>query len=206
MKYVPYMDDDQLFHIADNFLHEYYPSFSLPIPIENIIELKLELSIFPVKNLESGCEIDGSLSKDFKTILIDERTFEKSVKRARFTLAHEVGHYILHRDIFRKSGGFKTEQEFINFQNNLEDGEYKRLEIQAFRFAEEILFPKQELKKVVEKKVIEFGGLTSLTPNDIGKIILNVVDKFDVSERAAVNKIQRDFPSLIEIVEANIPF
>lgn len=203
---IPFIDDDTIYHHADSFLKTHHPSQVLPIPIEKIIETKLGLSIFPIKDLESGCEIDGSLSKDFKTILIDEYVFEKSVKRARFTLAHEVGHYILHHDLFEECGGFNTEQGFIDFQNSLSDRDYKRLEIQSFRFAEEILFPKSKLKKVVEDEVIQLGGLSSLIPEDIGRIISRVVHDFDVSDRAAVNKIQRDFPSLIEIVESNIPF
>ena len=97
---VPFVDDDQIFHHAEDFLEKYHPTQKAPVPIEEITEFGLGLTIFPTKILESGCEVSGTLSKDFQTILIDERTFEKFEERARFTIAHEVGHYVLHKDIF----------------------------------------------------------------------------------------------------------
>lgn len=203
---VPYIDDDKIYHLADNFLLTHHPSLSIPIPIEQIIEIKIGLNIFPIKDLESGCGIDGSLSNDFKTILIDEYVFEKSIQRARFTLAHEIAHYILHKEIFIKSGGFNTKNGFIDFQNNLGEKDYKRMEIQAYRFAEEILFPKAVLEGVIQQNIKDLGGLDSLIPIDFEKITTSVSKKFDVSYKAAVNKVSRDFRSLIEIVTSNNPF
>lgn len=204
--YVPFLDDDSIYHCADGILRTHHPSFSIPVPIERIIEIKLDLRILSVKDLESGCGINGSVSKDFRAIVIDEDEFEKQVQRARFTLAHELGHVILHRDLFIKSGGFNTDVEFVDFQNGLPEKEYKKLEIQAFRFAEEILFPRQVLKEVVEKEVQAFGGLPSLNVTDLGNIISKVSSSFDVTERATLNKLNRSYPSLIGVVESNAPF
>lgn len=203
---VPYLDDDQIFHTADSFLKAHHTSLKVPVPIEDIIEIKLGVTIFPIRDLESGCQIDGSLSKDFNTILIDEHTFENIVPRARFTLAHEIGHYILHQDLFRKSGGFRTESDFIAFQNALQDREYKRLEIQAYRFAEEVLFPRSVLKSVITQEVESLGGSSGLIVSDLERIISTVAKSFEVSGRASFNKIKRDYPSLIEIAQSNIPF
>jgi len=203
---VPFLDDYSIYNSARGFLQTYHPSLVLPIPIENIIEIKLGLNILPIKNLESGCHIDGSLGKDFKTILIDEYEFEHLIQRARFTLAHEVGHFTLHKTVFEKSGSFVDEEEFLAFQNRLGDREYKRLEIQAYRFAEEILFPKSILASIVEETIKKLGGLDALVVTDFEKILSVISEKFDVSDKAAFNKVRRDFPSLFETIEANVPF
>lgn len=203
---IPYISDDQIFHTVNSFLKSHHPSLRIPIPIDDIVEFKLKLTIFPTKELESGCEIDGSLSKDFKTILIDYNTFEKQISRSRFTLAHEVGHFILHENIFKKSGGFNTEKSFLSFQNNLSERDYKRLEIQAFRFGEELLYPRSEFQRIIKEEVQKLGGLEALVVTDLERIITRVRDEFKVSGRAATNKIKRDYPEIISVVESNVPF
>lgn len=203
---IPYLRDEEILQRADHFLEEYHPSLTIPIPIEEIIELKLGMSILPVRNLEKDCEVDGSIGKDFKTILIDAYVFEHNTCRARFTLAHELGHNKLHKILFQQNGGFDNYDGFIDFQNGLTDKEHKRMEIQAFRFAEGILFPRVTLNSVIKDAVENLGGFDALTVNDIEKITSVVASKFDVSYKAATNKINRDYKSLIEALTADIPF
>jgi len=102
---VPYISDDVIFHRAESFLEEFHPDNTLPVPIEEIAEKKLGLMILPIANLEVFCEISGTMSKDFKTILIDEKTYENQESRTRFTVAHEIGHFILHKELFEKANG-----------------------------------------------------------------------------------------------------
>jgi len=193
---VPFLTDGQIHLSADSFLQKYHHTLDIPVPIEEIIEQKLDIQILSIKGFESGCEVSGSLSKDFKTILIDEDEFERQIQRARFTLAHEVGHSVLHHQLFTQSGGFNDLDSFIKFQNNLIDKDYKKLEIQAYRFAEEIIFPREKLKKIIEEEVKVLGGLPSLNVNDLNSILSKICQEFDASERAVFNKIKRDYPIL----------
>ncbi len=203
---VPYVGDAEISRRAEEFLLNNHPSLDLPIPIESIVEEKLGLFILPVKHLETHCDVAGTMSKDFKSILVDERTYELNIPRTRFTLAHEVGHFILHRDIFERENGSYDVDRFISFHNSLSEDSYRKLEIQAFLFGEALLCPHKLFVDVVQKSIDDLGGMDSLVVTDVEKIATNISEKFLISGKAAVSKLRRDFPAIIELVQANMPF
>ncbi|MBT4123943.1 MAG: ImmA/IrrE family metallo-endopeptidase, partial [Candidatus Pacebacteria bacterium] len=187
---VPYVSNESLFNIAEKFLDEYHNSRILPVPIEEIAESKLGLMILPISKLESLCDISGTIGKDFNTILIDEETYKNQENRARFTIAHEVGHVILHKQLFEKENGKYSIEDFVRFQNGLSSNAYKRLEIQAFRFGESILFPKDKIDEIFTSTLERLGDINSLAITDLEKIISPISSKFGVSGRATYNKLK----------------
>ena len=203
---VPYIDDDDVHCRAELFLRTYHPSYSCPVPIEEIAEAGLDLFILPSKELERACEVDGSISKDFKTILIDEYVYMKQEIRARFTIAHEVGHLILHKKLFEENRKTGSVEDFVAFQNSLSFRDWQRLEIQAYRFGEEILFPKKRFIEVVENELVRLGGLDSLTITDLQTLGDTIKKVFFVSSSASLNKLRREFPLIVEKAQSNIPF
>ena len=92
--------------LAEDFRTIYVdPPDKIPVPIEEIVEFGLGLEIVPKDRLKSTIDVDGFLSNDLKTIYIDGKIYsdKRYSNRLRFTLAHEVSHYILHEDIIKKS-------------------------------------------------------------------------------------------------------
>ena len=72
-----------------------------PIPVEDIIERYLGLSLL-YNDLTKvfGREVLGAVYAESRAICINERLFESSSEgRLVFTIAHEVGHWVLHREI-----------------------------------------------------------------------------------------------------------
>ncbi|MGO4221853.1 ImmA/IrrE family metallo-endopeptidase [Lysobacter sp. TAF61] len=67
--------------------------------------------------------------------------------RQRFTIAHEIAHYILHRD---------HEQSFVDQTFARRSDSPDRMERDADRFAAELLMPESEVRKLID------GGCTSL--------------------------------------------
>lgn len=61
-------------------------------------------------------------------------------KRQRFTLAHELGHYILHKE---KNAGFK---DAVFFRNEILDS----MEYSANEFASNLLMPESSVKKYID--------------------------------------------------------
>ena len=49
----------------------------------------------------SQYSVDAFLSLDFLELHIDEEHYMSQTNRSRFTLAHEAGHYFLHKEIKR---------------------------------------------------------------------------------------------------------
>lgn len=69
--------------------------------------------------------------------------------RLRFSFAHEVGHYILHRSIYDKYE-VETEEEYYSFIENIPEEEYSGFEWQANEFAGRLLVPRNKLIEEVQ--------------------------------------------------------
>lgn len=96
----PYLPYDTLRLHADTFLEKYHPSRKPYVKIDEIIEYQIGLDIVPVPGLLDGYDVDGWLSKDRATIYVDEFVYLNRENRYRFSLAHEVAHWLVHKDIY----------------------------------------------------------------------------------------------------------
>jgi Zn-dependent peptidase ImmA (M78 family) len=90
-------------------------------------------------------EIDGFISSDLSCITVDQFVLERRLNRYRFTLAHELGHVYLHRDIYTELR-FGTVNEWKRFQKEVDEADYNWLEYQAYAFAGLVLVPTAHLK------------------------------------------------------------
>ena len=96
-----YIGYEEIERTANTFLATYNPSRKIPIPIEEIVEIELEISIVPKMGMLSQHDFDAFLSSDLSELYIDHDHYMSQTNRSRFTLAHEIGHYVLHKDIIR---------------------------------------------------------------------------------------------------------
>jgi len=154
----PFRNHDQIREIAADFLRKFHPKHLYPIPIEEIVELSLQIDIIPVPNMHKVFGIDGFLSSDRKSISVDERIYNSRPGRYRFTLAHEVGHLILHKDIFEMHR-FKTIKEWESFVTKFPLGEYNWFEWQAYEFAGLVLVPDDHLERRLKHHVKRIRSL-----------------------------------------------
>lgn len=132
---------------AEDFRKEHVkPNDLIPVPIEKIIEFNLNLNIIPEFGLKQEADIEGVLLSDLKTILVDNSTYidERFHYRLRFTLAHEVGHLVLHEKQYKRRN-FSTVQEWIEFQQDIDSEDLEWFEKQAHEFAGRLLAPVQKL-------------------------------------------------------------
>lgn len=107
---VPYLHDKQIEAEAQVLLEEYAEArawrISAPVPVENIIELYLKLGfgIEDLKVLLNVPDVLGAIwfkEKEIKVdILLDPTENRRLLGRYRFTLAHEAGHWRLHRQYY----------------------------------------------------------------------------------------------------------
>jgi len=95
----PYLSYDETYRRAEAFLKEYNPNRKIPVPIEEILDLKLKINIIPLPDLVARLTSDSYLEPDLKTIFIDQSVYEYN-PRARFSLAHELGHLVLHGEFY----------------------------------------------------------------------------------------------------------
>jgi hypothetical protein len=125
-------------------------------------ELGLEVFRAPLKPNVSGLiEPSESAPSGFR-IRINRHEL---AERQRFTLAHEIGHYILHRD---KIGGGIIDN--IMYRSNLSS----RYEVEANKFAADLIMPMSH----INQKLNEFGGVVS------EETIVALANYFRVSQAA----------------------
>jgi len=89
---------------ASDFLEKYNSKNVFPLPIDEIVEIELKIFVCAVPGIKSLLGIDGFISSDFSQITIDESLYDNYLNRTRFTLAHEIGHFFLHRDWYQNNG------------------------------------------------------------------------------------------------------
>jgi hypothetical protein len=130
--------------VAASFLRRHHRTLDLPIPIEEIVEFDLGLNIIPLPNLYRDFQIESWLSHDTQAIYVDLRQCEEMETRYRFSLAHEVGHLLLHADLYRGSR-LDSFADWLKFQEELDPVLRDSLEWQARSLAGRILVPAEPL-------------------------------------------------------------
>lgn len=129
---------------ANKFLHRYHPSLELPIPIEDISELKLRIRIVLINGLIRNFGVNAFISQNFDTIVIDEMMFTKQPERIRFTVAEELGHLFLHKDWYFKNGP-KGLENYLQWQQTVDGELFDYIERQAKTFASMVLMPEDRV-------------------------------------------------------------
>lgn len=192
----PFISDEMLESEAIRFLAKYHPSDSIPIPIEDIVEFDLKIKTVTVPGLFSEHQIDGFLSRDNAQLFIDQDMYMNFTNRARFTIAHEMGHYILHRD-YIDSLNISSIEQWKQVVLGKGTG-HARLETRANTFAGMLLMPKKHL---AERFKLQKESLTTRNEFTNGKLpsdsvlapyfAKEIAKDFDVSEQAATIRLLR---------------
>jgi Zn-dependent peptidase ImmA (M78 family) len=125
---------------AEVVLDRFHPSHDLPVPVEELVDVHLELDIIPLVGLKAGFDFDAFLSNDLTSIYVDEYVYEQRESRYRFTLAHELGHVELH-DYIYQSCEIGSVDDFRRFNDALGPKHKADMEWQANHFAGYLLAP-----------------------------------------------------------------
>jgi len=147
---VPFINNQTISKKANEFRSKFWDN-SIPIDIEYILDVKLEINIIPSPGLYSICNTDALIASNWKSLYIDKDKYldERQHSRLRFSLAHEIGHFILHEEIYQ-SFSIKNARAFYEFFDKIPPEQYGYLEAQANKFANYLLLPREKL--IIEKK------------------------------------------------------
>jgi Zn-dependent peptidase ImmA (M78 family) len=120
-----------------------------------IVEFELDLEVRPISKLKEDNDIDALLLGDWKTIVVDQAQYmdERYANRLRFSLAHELGHYVLHQAVFQQIPRGSV-QQWIEFMRDLPEKEYSFLEYHAYEFAGRFLVPPEALCREFEVAIL----------------------------------------------------
>lgn len=154
---VAYRKDSELRAVAEVFLKRVHPSATIPIPIERIVEGE-GLNIIPVLNLRALQHQDGYTSLEASDVYVDEKQSETYPNRYRFTLAHEMGHVVLHSHILKViRTPLSTRDAYRGFLLGMEEQTRRRFEFQADMFAGTVLVPLARLLQEYRSEVVNLA-------------------------------------------------
>ena len=194
-----WIEPASLWNIADETRIKYWPEANLPVNTEGIVEFRLRLDIEPIKNLLSTIDIDAYLKRDLSGIVVDYDCYmnDKFVNRMRFSFAHELGHFFLHKDLYTKLG-IDTPEGWKDFILNVPENEYRSFEWQANEFAGRLLVPYPELKTEMEKvgEILEENNLITFLRKDpdavLSRISPMLCRPFGVSTEVIERRVKRE--------------
>ncbi len=185
---VPEIDDGQIEQLSSRLLEDYWTANpdltpSIQSPVESIAEhfLGYELVVTDEGFFQSPDMLGGIVFED--EVILVNAAIEHHDGRFAFTVAHEIGHHVMHRDLyFAQQMG--QDPEII-----CRDTEDKPLiEVQADRFAAALLLPRPHV-------VTAFNQLDSPDPKTarqamgVARQLLKCMNVDNVSISAAVNRL-----------------
>ena len=150
---IPWLPESEVSRQANHFLDTYHPSGETPVPIEMIVE-RQGIDIVPLEGLQNSLDLVGCTSADRQRIYVDRWVEEHRENRYRFTLAHEMGHIVLHGSVLdnlRQDGS--DLDVWVQLRETISDSMYGSLEWQAYTFAGLILVPGARLTAQYESEL-----------------------------------------------------
>ncbi|HAV42167.1 MAG TPA: hypothetical protein DCW97_07200 [Acidobacteria bacterium] len=193
----PWLSFDYIRQQADNFRQQYVkPPDLVPVPMEDVVELDLKFQIIPIIGLQDRIDVDGFLTNNLKAICVDYNVYtdERWSSRLRFTLAHEVGHLVLHKEQIQQCR-FRTPEDWIHFREDFTEDDLNWFEAQAYEFAGRLLVPKEELEQQIRSRSDEIRTFKERFPDspDLNEAISRVIcGHFGVSDQVICRRIAKE--------------
>lgn len=135
---------------------------SLALDVEKLVQFIPDVRL---EYVDMDSTLSGSLSKQDNIWLIRiNKTHSKT--RQRFSIAHELGHFVYHKD---------DEKEFVDttfFRGLISDN----LEYTANKFASELLMPEEQVRQLIDKENV--------------RSVADLAAKFGVSSAAMLYRVK----------------
>jgi Zn-dependent peptidase ImmA (M78 family) len=177
--------------------HEVLREDRTPIDVFTFLEIDLGLNPIPFDDLKARYDVEAAIMADFTGIYLDAEQYilmehgpEWRLKRLRFTVAHELGHYFLHRHL-PQTEQFASLPNFARWTSTLGGNKYT-IEQEANEFAGRLLVPKGKLQDCFD----EFA-------KDAEKLIPHFMDSGEIRRKFAEQVAPR-FGVNSEVVEIRI--
>jgi hypothetical protein len=153
---------EEIWEIVEG-LRQKYPALRdvhLPVDILSLVEIDFKLDVIPFHDLTNKYDVEAALRADFTGIYVDAETYEYlergplwKLNRLRFSLAHELGHFVMHQDL-PQAKNFASLPDFARWVENFDDAsprKKRRAEWEANEFAGRLLVPVERLQEFYEE-------------------------------------------------------
>jgi Zn-dependent peptidase ImmA (M78 family) len=151
---------------AAKIIQKYWPAEEFPVDPVTIAE-QLNINVMDTELPEN---VSGALFKDPGQDPVITLHYSDSNARKRFTCAHEIGRYIARLEDCTSQDSF----EFVDYRHSDSSRGDSAPEVFANQFAADLLMPRPEITKLVEK----------------GLDVIELAQYFGVSHRAITVRLQ----------------
>ncbi len=191
----PLFSYEDLRQQAHEFLAKYHPKGTIPVPIEEIVEFQFDIDIVPMPGLQTAFDVVSFLTSNLREIHVDEFVYRNRPGRYRFSLAHEIGHCVLHRDLYQQFR-FSNISQWKEFLGTSSEREYRFLEWHANTFAGLVLVPHDHLLAEAGKcvELIKSSDLDLARNWDYAwtQIAASLADPFEVSTQVIERRLEKE--------------
>lgn len=190
---------EDIWDCAEDVRNRYWSSEKMPVDVEAIVEFRLKLDIEPENNLMQKTDMEAYLKSDLRGIVVDHDHYmnEKFANRMRFSFAHELGHFFLHKDFYAMIV-FESAEEWKDILLSLPDTEYRYFEYQANEFAGRLLVPREDLVREIDNalKLLELNNMLEYLKADpnavLSRISTQLSRPFGVSADVIERRVDRE--------------
>jgi hypothetical protein len=200
---IPFLSDAEIHAKVEAFKSSLDSDLlKLPFDAAYVAEVCLRLEPIPLKGLWDDLHIDAALTPDLSGFYVDEESYGKVYEenpadrwrenRLRFSIAHEIGHYVLHRHVVEEDR-FRDVEEYMAWRRTHRD--FCSPEYQADEFAGKLLVPRENL---VEEYDHVCAALNAANPawrgmegarNHVAK---KIAPRFGVSPQVVEKRLDRE--------------
>lgn len=193
---VPPYTDDVIRRMAEECLREHHPENTIPVPIEEIVEIKFKMDVVPMNSLRARHDIDGYIARDAQTIYVDgEVCSRQNPSRLRFTLAHELAHIRLHPRVF-VAAKYDDVEGWIEFVQSIPAYQLTKIESQARTMAGYLLVPRDHFQReyaAIANLLTEKGfDITNMNNAVFSRVLAKLGDVFKVSSSVIARQGARE--------------
>ncbi len=184
---IPYLTKTAIEEKAQEFLHDNYDG-AFPVDVDEVCD-GLNINIIYIPNLKLILSADAFITGDFNTIYADEGCADitKNDCRYRFSVAHELGHKVLHAPYYPTDI-----HDIATYCSCMDCFDNSHAEVQANTFAGVLLCPSSEIRKL-SKEV--FGceleeAIPRCNQTEMGDFLVKMCSKFGISSQAALIRLR----------------
>lgn len=166
-------------------IHELAPELALDFDIEDLCH---KLDIMDIERTDTSAFAAALVMDENKaagSILLSSRS---GPKRERFSIGHELGHFLIPSHLPRTGEQFSCSREDLKLANPTQRDRHKRIEAEANRFAAELLMPAAKLRPL----------FASAEP-DLGEVV-RLAQRFAVSTEAMLRRYLEIHPTHIAAI------
>lgn len=163
------------------------PDLPIPVPVETIAR---ELGISDIKRLSTEAFEGGLIALADKTdgvILVNSRS---NPRRQRFTVGHELGHFLNYWHKASGPDGFRCTSRDMGLSKARDGDRATKMEVEANRFSADLLFPRPYFRKdLARMRIVDVEHIVTLA------------ERYDMSKESTARRYvqEHDEPTAVVV-------